>query len=213
MFFVIFWTALVRYTWLSNSSRFFFRQSVLSETFGCFWSQWPTSLAVTSGCPTMRWGRLPSRSDVNISMICITFWSTTSPSGIPSRSLPVNPLIVSCKKNSINGQIISDHQFPNASHILMINNRNSSCWVEWACGIADMFRSNFGSKVLAQHSAAMGPAPCPASQKNPTAGLCFIHHSILIASMSHGLSAIFIYICLSMFGVFWSALVCLPNAT
>jgi hypothetical protein len=76
-----------------------------------------------------------------------------------------------------------------------------------------MFRSNFGSKVLAQHSAAMGPAPCPASQKNPTAGLCFIHHSILIASMSHGLSAIFIYICLSMFGVFWSALVCLPNAT
>ena len=36
------------------------------STFGCFWSQWPTSLAVTSGCPTMRGGRLPSRSDVNI---------------------------------------------------------------------------------------------------------------------------------------------------
>ena len=35
------------------------------STFGCFWSQWPTSLAVTSGCPTMRCGRLPSRSDVN----------------------------------------------------------------------------------------------------------------------------------------------------
>ena len=35
-------------------------------TFGWFWSQWPTSLAVTSGCPTMRCGRLPSRSDVNI---------------------------------------------------------------------------------------------------------------------------------------------------
>ena len=31
------------------------------STFGCFWSQ-----AVTSGCPTMRCGRLPSRSDVNI---------------------------------------------------------------------------------------------------------------------------------------------------
>ena len=29
MFFVIFWIALVRYTWPSNSSRFFFRQSVL----------------------------------------------------------------------------------------------------------------------------------------------------------------------------------------
>ena len=46
MFFVIFWTALVRYTWLSNSSRFFFPTI---STFGCFWSQWPTSLAVTSG--------------------------------------------------------------------------------------------------------------------------------------------------------------------
>ena len=45
MFFVIFWTALVRYTWLSNSSRFF----PTISTFGCFWSQWPTSLAVTSG--------------------------------------------------------------------------------------------------------------------------------------------------------------------
>ena len=63
MFFVIFWTALVRYTWLSNSSRCFFPTI---STFGCFWSQWPTSLAVTSGCPTMRCGRLPSRSDVNI---------------------------------------------------------------------------------------------------------------------------------------------------
>ena len=63
MFFVIFWTALVRYTWLSNSSRVFFPTI---STFGCFWSQWPTSLAVTSGCPTMRCGRLPSRSDVNI---------------------------------------------------------------------------------------------------------------------------------------------------
>ena len=28
-----------------------------------------------------------------------------------------------------------------------------------ACGMADMFRSNFGSKVLAQHSAAIGPTP------------------------------------------------------
>ena len=46
MFFVLFWTALVRYTWLSNSSRFFFPTI---STFGCFWSQWPTSLAVTSG--------------------------------------------------------------------------------------------------------------------------------------------------------------------
>ena len=46
MFLVIFWTALVRYTWLSNSSRFFFPTI---STFGCFWSQWPTSLAVTSG--------------------------------------------------------------------------------------------------------------------------------------------------------------------
>ena len=63
MFFVIFWTALVRYTWLSNSSHFFFPTI---STFGCFWSQWPTSLAVTSGCPTMRCGRLPSRSDVNM---------------------------------------------------------------------------------------------------------------------------------------------------
>ena len=71
MFFVIFWTALVRYTWLSNSSRFF---SPTISTFGCFWSQWPTSLAVTSGregvrttslSPTMRCWRLPSRSDVN----------------------------------------------------------------------------------------------------------------------------------------------------
>ena len=35
MFLVIFWTALVRYTWPSNSSRFFFfRQSVLSDVFG-----------------------------------------------------------------------------------------------------------------------------------------------------------------------------------
>ena len=71
MFFVIFWTALVRYAWLSNSSRFF---SPTISTFGCFWSQWPTSLAVTSGregvrttslSPTMRCWRLPSRSDVN----------------------------------------------------------------------------------------------------------------------------------------------------
>ena len=38
------------------------------STFGCFWSQWPTSLAVTSGCPTMRCGRLPSRSNVNMSI-------------------------------------------------------------------------------------------------------------------------------------------------
>ena len=44
MFFVIS-CALVRYTWLSNSSRFF----PTITTFGCFWSQWPTSLAVTSG--------------------------------------------------------------------------------------------------------------------------------------------------------------------
>ena len=40
------------------------------STFGCFWSQWPTSLAVTSGREgvrtTMWCGRLPSRSDVNI---------------------------------------------------------------------------------------------------------------------------------------------------
>ena len=34
MFFVIFWNALVRYTWPSNSSRFFPRQSVLSDVFG-----------------------------------------------------------------------------------------------------------------------------------------------------------------------------------
>ena len=37
------------------------------STFGCFWSQWPTSLAVT-----MRCGRLPSRSDVNIIIAIIT---------------------------------------------------------------------------------------------------------------------------------------------
>ena len=64
MFFVIFWTALVRYTWLSNSSRFFFPTI---STFGCFWSQWPTSLAVT-----MRCGRLPSRSDVNMGWLTIS---------------------------------------------------------------------------------------------------------------------------------------------
>ena len=45
------------------------------STFGCFWSQWPTSLAVTSGCPTMRCGRLPSRSDVNIHKISIEMGS------------------------------------------------------------------------------------------------------------------------------------------
>ena len=43
MLFVIFWTALVRYTWLSNSSRFFFPTI---STFGCFWSQWPTCLFI-----------------------------------------------------------------------------------------------------------------------------------------------------------------------
>ena len=64
MFFVIFWTALVRYTWLFFA---FFFPTI--STFGCFWSQWPTSLAVTSGCPTMRCGRLPSRSDVNIHIL------------------------------------------------------------------------------------------------------------------------------------------------
>ena len=41
---------------------FFSDNPVLSDVFS---SQWPTSLAVTSGCPTMRCGRLPSRSDVN----------------------------------------------------------------------------------------------------------------------------------------------------
>ena len=60
MFFVIFWTALVRYTWLSNSSRFFFPTT---STFGCF-----VSMADLISSPTMRCGRLPSRSDVNINI-------------------------------------------------------------------------------------------------------------------------------------------------
>ena len=66
MFFVIFWTALVRYTWLSNSSRFFFRQSVLSDVFGLNGRHhWQLR--------TMRCGRLPSRSDVNrSSFLCNT---------------------------------------------------------------------------------------------------------------------------------------------
>ena len=33
MFFVIFWTALVRYTWLSNSSRFFFSDNQYFRMF------------------------------------------------------------------------------------------------------------------------------------------------------------------------------------
>ena len=42
------------------------------STFGCFWSQWPTSLAVT-----MRCGRLPSRSDVNIFLYGLSIsWGT-----------------------------------------------------------------------------------------------------------------------------------------
>ena len=45
--FSCFWTALVRYTWLSNSSRFFFlRQSVLSDVLMVSMA---TSLAFTSG--------------------------------------------------------------------------------------------------------------------------------------------------------------------
>ena len=65
MFLVIFWTALVRYTWPSNSSRFFFPTI---STFGCFWSQCPCCVS-----PTMRCGRLPSRSDVNNSWVRTTF--------------------------------------------------------------------------------------------------------------------------------------------
>ena len=59
LFFELRWSAIHGYQIL----RVFFPTI---STFGCFWSQWPTSLAVTSGCPTMRCGRLPSRSDVNI---------------------------------------------------------------------------------------------------------------------------------------------------
>ena len=58
LFFELRWSAIHGYQIL----RVFFPTI---STFGCFWSQWPTSLAVTSGCPTMRCGRLPSRSDVN----------------------------------------------------------------------------------------------------------------------------------------------------
>ena len=45
MFFAIFWTALVRYHGYQILRVFF----PTISTFGCFWSQWPTSLAVTSG--------------------------------------------------------------------------------------------------------------------------------------------------------------------
>ena len=54
LFFELRWSAIHGYQIL----RVFFPTI---STFGCFWSQWPTSLAVT-----MRCGRLPSRSDVNI---------------------------------------------------------------------------------------------------------------------------------------------------
>ena len=84
MFFVIFWTVLVRYTWLSNSSRFFFPTI---GTFGWFWSQWPTSLAVTSGCPTMRCGRLPSRSDVNIQQVALVSEGPPNCPFLPARHL------------------------------------------------------------------------------------------------------------------------------
>ena len=60
LFFELRWSAIHGYQIL----RVFFSDN--QYTFGCFWSQWPTSLAVTSGCPTMRCGRLPSRSDVNM---------------------------------------------------------------------------------------------------------------------------------------------------
>ena len=60
LFFELCWSAIHGYQIL----RVFFFPTI--STFGWFWSQWPTSLAVTSGCPTMRCGRLPSRSDVNI---------------------------------------------------------------------------------------------------------------------------------------------------
>ena len=53
LFFELRWSAIHGYQIL----RVFFPTI---STFGCFWSQWPTSLAVT-----MRCGRLPSRSDVN----------------------------------------------------------------------------------------------------------------------------------------------------
>ena len=72
LFFELRWSAIHGYQIL----RVFFPTI---STFGCFWSQWPTSLAVTSGCPTMRCGRLPSRSDVNtlfariISACCFYF--------------------------------------------------------------------------------------------------------------------------------------------
>ena len=62
LFFELRWSAIHGYQIL----RVFFPTI---STFGCFWSQWPTSLAVTSGCPTMRCGRLPSRSDVNIFLV------------------------------------------------------------------------------------------------------------------------------------------------
>ena len=59
LFFELRWSAIHGYQIL----RVFFSDN---QYFRMFWSQWPTSLAVTSGCPTMRCGRLPSRSDVNI---------------------------------------------------------------------------------------------------------------------------------------------------
>ena len=65
------------------------------STFGCFWSQWPTSLAVTSGCPMMRCGRLPSRSDVN-NIKQASLWVCRYPQFGPScfaRLCPVHDVI------------------------------------------------------------------------------------------------------------------------
>ena len=60
LFFELRWSAIHGYQILRV---FFFRQSVLSDVFGLngrhHWQ-------LPSGCPTMRCGRLPSRSDVNI---------------------------------------------------------------------------------------------------------------------------------------------------
>ena len=70
LFFELRWSAIHGYQIL----RVFFPTI---STFGCFWSQWPTSLAVfrsaPESCPccvspTMRCGRLPSRSEVNSSI-------------------------------------------------------------------------------------------------------------------------------------------------
>ena len=87
--------------------------------------------------------------------------------------------------------------------------------MHWACGIADMFRSNFGSKVFAQHSAAIGPAPCPSQKKKPNGWPLvhppyhhiiviyvpwFIHHAVSMYLSYFILDEIYVWRCLECFG-------------